>query len=230
MHLKKKVRVFVKESWKYEKRVRRLSLTVFQPQTKRGRQRIYRESKISLHVIVSFTNSFWVFLDVIKVGFRLMCRNTRYAKKMQINFFCKKNNKSNKLQCLVVCFLEKDENLMKPLNSETPQKKICLNVIRRMKMVYDQCPPISWLKRKPVTEQTSLSTAHTYPPMSSDLHHIMCTYFFILFLYGSNSIHKTETHEYPPMSSDLHHIMCTYIFILFLYGFNSIHKTETHRV
>ena len=194
MHLKKKVRVFVKESWKYEERARRLSLTVFQPQTKRGRQRIYRESKISL-------------------GFDWWNRNTRYAKKMHINFFCKKNNKSNKLQCLVVCFLEKNENLMKPLNSETPQKKICLNVIRRMKMVYDQSSPISWLKRKPVTEQTSLSTAHTYPPMSSDLHHIMCTYIFTLFLYGSNSIHKTETHEYPPMSSDLHHI--THIYFLF---------------
>ena len=82
MHLKKKVRVFVKESWKYEERARRLSLTVFQPQTKRGRQRIYRKSKISL-------------------GFDWWNRNTRYAKKMHINFLCKKNNKSNKLQCLV---------------------------------------------------------------------------------------------------------------------------------
>ena len=97
-------------------------------------------------------------------------------------------------------------------------------------MVYDQCPPISWLKRKPVTEQTSLSTAHTYPPMSSDLHHIMCTYIFILFLYGSNSIHKTETHEYPPMSSDMHHITHIYFFIFFCKVIIQMDKTETQRV
>ena len=134
-----------------------------------------------------------------------MCRNTRYAKKMQTNFFCKKNNKSNKPQYLVSCFI------IKSLISDTTKKEICLNGLWRMKMVYDQCSPISWLKRKPVTEQTSLSTAHTHPPMSSDLRHIKCTYIFILFLYGSNS-NSQNRYTRIPIHVFGHHITHIYFF------------------
>ena len=143
------------------------------------------ESKISLHVIVSFTNSFWVFLDVIKVGFRLMCRNTRYAKKMQINFFCKKNNKSNKLQCLVVCFIENDENLMKSLNSETPQKRFVSMLYEEWRCYMTNArPSADWrgspsLNKLRYRQRTHTKPTHVFGPAP---YHVYL-YFYFIFVW-----------------------------------------------
>ena len=166
MHLKKKVRVFVKESWKYEERARRLSLTVFQPQTKRGRQRIYRKSKISL-------------------GFDWWNRNTRYAKKMHINFFCKKNNKSNKLQCLVVCFLENDEDLMKSLNSDTSQKIFASMLYEEWKWYMTNArPSADWrgspsLNKLRYRQRTHTKPTHVFGPAP----YYVYLYFYFIFVW-----------------------------------------------
>ena len=137
---------------------------------------------------------------------------------MHINFFCKKNNKSNKLQCLVVCFLENDEDLMKSLNSDTSQKIFVSMLYEEWKWYMTNArPSADWRGSPSLNKLRYRQRTHTHPCLRTCT--ILCVLIFLLYfcmvLIQYTKQKHMNTHPCLRTCTILHIIIFLFSFVWF---------------